>query len=435
MRNSTRRTRTGARAGTRAAALCAALLLAGSAAPAVAAAPGAPRGTTATGAAGAKADAASRSGRGALVSADFLYSLEKPEDVTAWLTSAEFDADTVRYGVDAYRLVYRTVDPHGRPTTASGLLVLPRGGGSRLRPVSFTHGTGSHKTDSPSMQTGGFLPAPPITYASAGYAGIAPDYLGMGVGPGPHPWMDVPSETTASLDMLRAARAFVTGTGRTLDREVAVTGFSQGASAALGLARALQSGEDGWFRLGALAPVSGAYDFGGAELPALLAGELEPKSSVLYAAYTLVAFNRLHHLYDSPAEVFQAPYADTVEALFDGAHTGRQLMEGTPATLDKLLTAHGRDLLAHPTGPMAAALRTTDDVCDWAPRVPTRLYMASGDEQATVANTAHCRTALARHGVAAPVVDLGAVDYNGSRHLGSNVRGTAAIVRWLDELR
>ncbi|MGY0058820.1 alpha/beta hydrolase family protein [Streptomyces sp. LZ34] len=427
-RTRSRRTGTGAGTGTRAAALCAALLLAGSAAPAVAAAPG--------GAATAVAsDEARSSGRGTLVSADFLYTLEKPEDVAALLTAAKFDAGTVRYGVDAYRLVYRTVDPYGRPTTASGLLVLPRGREGRLRPVSFAHGTGSHKMDSPSMQTGGFLPAPPITYASAGYAGIAPDYLGMGVGPGPHPWMDVPSETTASLDLLRAARAFAPRTGRTLDREVAVTGFSQGASAAMGLARALQSSEDPWFRLGALAPVSGAYDFGGAELPALLAGELEPKSSVLYAAYTLVAFNRLHHLYDSPAEVFQAPYADTIEALFDGAHTGRQLMEGTPDTLDKLLTAHGRDLLAHPTGPMAAALRTTDDVCDWVPRVPTRLYMASGDEQATVTNTAHCRTAFARHGVAAPVVDLGAVDYNGSRHLGSNVRATAAIVRWLDELR
>ncbi|MDW6060260.1 lipase [Streptomyces sp. FXJ1.4098] len=429
MRNSPRRarssrTRTGVRTHTRAAALCAVLLLAGSAAPAVATAPG---GATAT-------IAETKVGRGTLVSADLLYSLEKPEDVTTWLTSAKFDTGTVRYGVDAYRLVYRTVDPYGRPTTASGLLVLPRGGEGRLRPVSFAHGTGSHKDDSPSKQTGGFLPAPPVTYASAGYAGIAPDYLGMGVGPGPHPWMDVPSETTASLDMLRAARAFAPRTGRTLDREVAVTGFSQGASAALGLARALQSGEDRWFRLGALAPVSGAYDFGGAELPALLAGELEPKSSVLYAAYTLVAFNRLHHLYDSPAEVFQAPYADTVEALFDGAHTGRQLMEGTPDTLDKLLTAHGRDLLAHPTGPMADALRTTDDVCDWAPRVPTRLYMAVDDEQAAVTNTAHCRTAFARHGVAAPVVDLGAVDYNGSRHLGSNVRGTAVIVRWLDGL-
>ncbi|OMI39866.1 alpha/beta hydrolase family protein, partial [Streptomyces sparsogenes] len=389
-------------------------------------------GTAAVG--GTAADAA-RPGRGALVSHTLLYTLEKPGDVATWLTDAEFDPGTVRYGVDAYRLVYRTVDPHGRPTTASGLLVLPRGHEGRLRPVSFTHGTGVHKDDSPSMKTGGFLPAPPVTYASAGYAAVAPDYLGMGLGPGPHPWMDVPSETTASLDMLRAARAFVSGTGRTLDRDVAVTGFSQGASAALGLARALESGEDRRFRLGALAPVSGAYDFGGAELPALLAGELEPKSSVLYAAYTLVAFNRLHHLYDSPEEVFQGPYADTIEALFDGTHTGPELMAGTPATLDELLTGPGRELLADPAGPMAAALRTTDDVCDWAPRAPVRLYLARDDEQATVANTAHCRAAFARHGVAAPVVDLGAVDYHGSRHLGSNVRATTAVVRWLDSLR
>ncbi|MES4900764.1 MULTISPECIES: lipase [unclassified Streptomyces] len=425
MRNLPRRIRS---SHTRAAALCAALLLAGSAAPAVAAA------LSGTAATGVTADAASRAGRGTLVSHQLLYTLEKPEDVSAWLTSAKFGADTVRYGVDAYRLVYRTVDPYGRPTTASGLLVLPRGREGRLRPVSFTHGTGVHKDDSPSMKTGGFLPAPPVTYASAGYAAVAPDYLGMGLGPGPHPWMDVPSETTASLDLLRAARSFAPGTGHALDREVAVTGFSQGASAALGLARALQSGEDRWFRLGALAPVSGAYDFGGAELPALLAGELEPKSSVLYAAYTLVAFNRLHHLYDSPADVFQGSYADTIEELFDGTHTGPELMAGTPATLDGLLTGPGRELLADPAGPMAAALRTTDDVCDWAPRVPVRLYMASGDEQATVANTAHCRAAFARHGVTPPVVDLGAADYNGSRHLGSNVRATPAIVRWLDSL-
>ena len=28
-----------------------------------------------------------------------------------------------------------------------------------------------------------------------------PDYLGMGTGPGPHPFMDVPSETSAALDI------------------------------------------------------------------------------------------------------------------------------------------------------------------------------------------------------------------------------------------
>ncbi|MFG2532449.1 lipase [Streptomyces sp. NPDC048516] len=374
--------------------------------------------------------------RGTLVSAEKLYTLQTPQAVAAELGAAGFEDDTVRYGVVAYRLVYRTVDPYGRPTTASGLFALPLNSEGRLRAVSFAHGTGSHKNDSPSMRRGAFVSAPVIAHAASGAAAVAPDYLGLGKGPGLHPWMDIGSETTASLDMLRAARAFAPRTGHVLERKVMVTGFSQGASAALGLGRALEAREDHWFRLGALAPVSGAYDFGGTELPALLEGRMEPKSGVLYAAYTLVAFNRLHHVYDSPGEVFRAPYAGTVEALFDGAHTGEQLMRGTPGTLDELLTEHGRELLAHPTGPLAAALRTTGAVCtDWAPRAPVRLYMATGDEQAATANTERCQEALLRKGVDAPVVDLGAVDYKGSRHLGSNAAATSAIVRWFGELR
>ncbi|MFJ7497593.1 lipase [Streptomyces sp. NPDC097727] len=374
--------------------------------------------------------------RGMVVSAEKLYTLATPRAVAAELGAAGFGGDTVRHGVVAYRLVYRTVDAYGRPTTASGLFVLPLNSEGRLRAVSFAHGTGSHKDDSPSMRRGEFVSAPVIAHAAAGAAGVAPDYLGMGKGPGLHPWMDIGSETTASLDMLRAARAFAPRTGHVLEREVMVTGFSQGASATLGLGRALEAGEDRWFRLGALAPVSGAYDFGGAELPALLEGRLEPKSSVLYAAYTLVAFNRLHHIYDSPGEVFQAPYDSSVEALFDGTHTGEQLLRGTPGALDELLTEHGREMLAHPTGALAAALRTTDAVCtDWAPRAPVRLYMATGDEQAVTANTEHCQAALIRNGVDAPVVDLGDVDYLGSRHLGSNVAAASAIVRWFGELR
>ncbi|HEY9330650.1 MAG TPA: lipase [Streptomyces sp.] len=375
-------------------------------------------------------------GRGTLLSAEKLYTLASPQAAAAELRTAGFGDDTVRHGVVAYRLIYRTVDPKGQPTTASGLFAVPLGTERHLKAVSFAHGTGSHKDDSPSMRRAVFHSAPVIAHAAAGAAAVAPDYLGLGKGPGLHPWMDIGSETTASLDMLRAARAFAPRTGHVLDRDVLVTGFSQGASAALGLGRALEAGEDRWFRLGALAPVSGAYDFGGAELPALVAGELDPKSSVVYAAYTLVAFNRLHPIYERPGEVFEDPYAAAIEGLFDGVHTGQDLMLGTPDSLDALLTDHGRALLTHPTGALAAALRTTDAVCtDWRPRAPVRLYMATGDEQATTENTEHCRAALARRGVDVPVVDLGEVDYKESRHLGSNVAATTAIVRWFGELR
>jgi predicted esterase len=99
------------------------------------------------------------------------------------------------------------------------------------------------------------------------------------------------------MDMLRAARNLLrdNNTGHTLSGDVMVTGFSQGASAALGLPRALGDNAEPWFRLRAIAPISGAYAFRYAEIPALLGGELDPKISVAYTAYLLVAWNRLHH--------------------------------------------------------------------------------------------------------------------------------------------
>jgi dienelactone hydrolase len=378
---------------------------------------------------GATDTPARQSGRGgALVSATHLRTLSAAQ-AAAELASDRFDPVTVRFGVDTWRLVYRTTDVRGQPTVASGLLVLPRNRAPRLRTVSFAHGTELFKGDAPSVASDVWGPAPAITYASAGFAAVAPDYLGLGVGPGPHPWMDVPSEITASLDMLRAARGLVAPTGRQLERQVLVTGFSQGASAAMGLARALQAGVDPWFRLAAVAPISGAYDFGGVQLPAIVGGQLPPKVAVVYAAYLLVAWNRLHHLYDSPAEVFQAPLDTTIEELFDNQHTGQQVVAGTPDDLGQLLTRHGFELLRHPTGRLAAALQVADSTCDWAPRAPVRLYLATADEQAPNANSDHCQAALRSHGVDAPIVSVGDVG-----HLDSNRLGTAAAVRWFLQL-
>ncbi|CUU57383.1 hypothetical protein Ga0074812_11243 [Parafrankia irregularis] len=369
--------------------------------------------------------------RGDLVSSTPLTTLADRADVEAFLRAQSFDAGTVRYGVSTFRLVYRTVDAHGAPTTASGLLAIPENDNGRLRPVLFAHGTQIFKGDAPSTSSDGFLTGPPITFAAAGFAAVAPDYLGLGEGPGPHPWMDVPSETTASLDLLRAARSFLAGRGTQLGRDVLATGFSQGASAALGLGRALHDGADPWFRLGALAPISGGYDFQNAQIPAMLDGELHPKFSVAYTAYLLVAYNRLHHIYDTPAAMFQPPYVDVAE-LFDGTHQGLEVLNGLPDTLADLLTPQGFALLAHPTGAFAQALTVLDSVCSgWAPAAPFRLYYSPGDEQAANLNSIHCQERFAAGGRRVRLVDLGVNrDYSGFVHEGSELLGTAAIVRW-----
>ena len=127
------------------------------------------------------------------------------------LAEARFGTGDVRFGVDTYQVLYRTIDARRRPTVASGLLACRATAKRQLRVVSYAHGTELNRTDAPSMWRDGWAVAPALTYASAGFAAVAPDYLGMGLGPGPHPFLDVTTEASASLDLLRAARTVAAG--------------------------------------------------------------------------------------------------------------------------------------------------------------------------------------------------------------------------------
>src|SRR5262249_14688726 len=204
-----------------------------------------------------------------------------------------------RYGVTAYRLRYATTAVDGSPTTATGLLLLPRSK-KALPTVPYTHGTMAAKADAPSRSLDSLAGASALLFASAGYPTVAPDYLGLGYGPGRHPYMHAATEASAALDMLRAAHAFDTR----LDSDTLVTGFSQGGQAAMALGRALQ--DDPRLRLRALAPMSGAFDIEHAQLPATLAGRTDPAVSNYYLSYLMQSWQPIYHVFDRPQDVWTA---------------------------------------------------------------------------------------------------------------------------------
>ncbi|MEU6014426.1 alpha/beta hydrolase [Streptomyces sp. NPDC047515] len=347
-------------------------------------------------------------------------------DVARFLASGGMATDTVRHGLRAYRLTYRTVTPQGTPTTATGLFVLPKGGPHRLDVVSDTHGTMAHRDYAPSVgdDFGRFAP---YLHASAGRAVAAPDYLGLGKGPGRHPYMDTKSAVTASVDMLRASRTAAQRLNRPLTGDVYASGFSQGGQVAMALGRALDNGADRHFRLRALAPVSGPYDIEYAEMPALFDGRVNDISGIFYMTYFLTAQNRLHPLYKDPSEAFREPYAGIVEDLFDTNHFEEQIIPALPGTLKELLTDDYYRQVQHPTGALLAAVRAQDGNCAWKPDVPVRLYSSSGDTDVPIANARNCAADLAARGVEARVVDQGATDHNTTY-----MKSGPQIVRWFD---
>lgn len=327
-------------------------------------------------------------------------------------------------GVRAHRVVYETVAADGTPITASGLVVVPDTGVRRLRPVSYAHGTTVRRDEAPSVD-GETERARTVQFAAAGYAAIAPDYLGLGEGPGFHPYAHAPTEASASADLLLAARSLLADQGRDLDPNVLVTGFSQGAQAALALARELNDGAVEGFAPAAVAAVSGAYAVQEVQAPAALDGRVAGRRAVLYLGYWITAMNRIYHLYDDPTEAFQQPYAQRIEGLFDGHHDLLAVSSGLPDTPQELLTPQYLELAGNPTGAALRAMADSDTVCDWTAKVPVRLFAAPGDRSVPFENSLRCTKA--ELGASAELVDLGDIDH------GATVR--EALPRILDWFR
>ena len=362
---------------------------------------------------------------GAVLDTEHIAHLSRAQ-TAAQVKALTLPARRVRFGADAYRLTYATADVDGRPTTATGLVLLPRRHARRLPAVVYAHGTMARRSDAPSRSLDNLAGASALLFAGAGYATVAPDYLGLGYGPGPHPYLHLATEAGASLDLLRAAHAFA---GPRLDGRTFVTGFSQGGAAALALGQLLDNGADPQLRLAALAPMSGPYDLEHAEMPAVVAGRLDPATSNYYVTYAMHQWQPIYHVYERPTDVWRGRWAARVDRLYDGRHDDVAILKVLPRRPERLFTRAFRARLAHPDGGLLTAMRANDVACQWAPQVPIRVYAARADEQVVFANARSCVKDLRARGVHVTLRDMGATG-----HFGSTLRATPRVLAWFKRL-
>ncbi|MFE5324898.1 lipase family protein [Embleya sp. NPDC056575] len=364
-------------------------------------------------AAGGNGTGGDGTGRGTLLS-HHVERLTRAE-VRDVLKAEQLPETDARHPIDVHRVRYRTIDPQGRPTVASGVVAIPRGAPRAQRVVVYEHGTTVERAGAPSGSNAHDNLTYPLYFASAGHFTVAPDYLGLGSGPGFHPYEHAASEATASLDLIRAARRLADRAHLRLDERVLVTGFSQGGHAAMALARSLDGGADPHLRLGALAPVAGPYDFDGVMRPAALA--YQGKETNLSLAYLMLAWGPIYGLYRNPAEVFRADQVENVTNLFAGKLPDKDVLDRLPDTLEGLFRAEFVARLQQPDDALAAALRANDATCSWTPSVPVVLFGGAADHTVPFANTENCARRLTERAASVRVVNVGPVDHFASRRL------------------
>ncbi|WP_458690636.1 lipase family protein [Nocardia tengchongensis] len=141
---------------------------------------------------------------------------------------------------NGYTVDYWTTRSNGEPVQASGALVVPEGpapaGGWPI--MAYDHGTSGLGPACGGQSDTSRISRPAEDklvqyFVSKGFAVVAPDYVGLGrFETGPHPYLELRTEATATIDLVKAARA----ARPDLSRSWAVTGSSQGGHAALGTA-------------------------------------------------------------------------------------------------------------------------------------------------------------------------------------------------------
>lgn len=305
---------------------------------------------------------------------------------------------TAQYNVNELKVTYETITPLGEKTTATGLLCVPVGCSLPSVLLSYQHGTSIKKSDA--------LSNPEISeekYALAIAASIygevvsAADYLGLGDGPGLHPYCHAVSEATACIDMMRATRKYCSANGVALDGRVGLLGYSQGGHATMALHRELETYYTDEFSVMGSAPMAGPYDLSGTMLDDILSGR--EMDNPFYVVMLLAGYQEVYHLADSLGAIFVFPYDETLPPLLDGYHSGGEINEAMPASPLLVIKPELQEAIrSNPDHPIRIALRD-NDTYDWTPKAPMHLYHCAGDKTILIANSEIAIESFAKRGV------------------------------------
>ena len=343
----------------------------------------------------------------------------------------------VPYDIDLYKMVYNTVDVQGNPTIASGAFVVPTNTNCADFPIaSYNHGTALPKNDVPSSDNQETFVGK--IFAAGGYFVCMPDYLGMGESPGLHPYVHGESEATATLDMIRAAREFISDSLNLIDNgQVFLTGYSQGGHACMATHKYINENSlQNEFNVIASAPCSGPYDLSGIMADTIMSPT--PYSNPGYITYILASYEMVYgNIFNTWSDVLYPPYDTIVPAYFSNNNTTLgmgSLNNLLPNDMSQLIRDtcmnNFRNDSVNQNHPWWQALLDNDNF-DWVPQEPVRMYYCTADEQVAYTNALSAEAYMNANG--SPSVQ--AISAGSGNHSACVFPALSAAFNWFQSLK
>ncbi|ASK28975.1 secretion protein [Chryseobacterium sp. T16E-39] len=281
-------------------------------------------------------------------------------------------------GLKAYKITYYTKNENNALVKATGLIMYPNVN-YKLSTVVSDHGTTDSRSNVPSNLKGvlyaGFVVE--LSYALNGYILMAPDYVGMGDGEGVHPYVHYPTEAGATIDFVTAANKVLAQLGIKRYDEYFLTGYSQGAHAAMSTLKKLNISNPTQLKFKYAYMGDGPYDFSGVTLQkGVLDKEFYPFTSFL--ANVINTCNNIGYktYNNSISEVISAEYLDKYN--YHVLQDNGGLLWG-PVIWRKLFTSNfTNDVTNNNNNKLRLCLKASD-VYDWYNKTPMTLGHSSVD--------------------------------------------------------
>ncbi|WP_458119742.1 alpha/beta hydrolase family protein [Paenibacillus sp. Z6-24] len=297
------------------------------------------------------------------------------------------------YGVTLYSVSYTSLYD-GEPVVLSGLVSIPSG---KTKPsfLQYHHGTmlpvpapeGEGSNDAPSLYRGkkaqpqaGFdeVRMMVLTFASKGYVVSAPDYAGYNLSKNlDHPYNFGPQLAEYSVDMLKATQELTKRLSIKTDNKVFLTGWSEGAGAALATQKKIEQDSPQTFNLVATSALAGPYD-----IPSMIESSVgeamespsEETESVSenigiynWTLYTLLKFNHINRPY---SDVWNYKVENSLDALMPPSDKISEIFN--PVFLERLLSGQDLELLY--------AIQNSSLINGWKPKAKIMFHSGKNDE-------------------------------------------------------
>ena len=281
-------------------------------------------------------------------------------------------AAVLQKGITVYKITYKTINTDGTSIQASGAVLLPDSP-SAASLVSFQHGTIMDNADAPSAYgTNSESGTIGSLMASLGYIVAYPDYIGYGASSAlPHPYEHRQSLASSSLDMLRATKEFMVQEKTNWDKKLYIAGYSEGGYATLCLQKKIEEEASTEFNLRASSCGAGAYDKSAFVKYILNNKTSGANTTNQFYVWVLLTYDRIYKLNRPTNTYFKEPYATQVQSLKEKVSIG--------GSLDAVIMDSFKKGINDGTDTAFLNAVKDNDVFDWKPVTPTRLYHGTAD--------------------------------------------------------